>query len=158
MLTRRLALTAWACAVLAFASGCTHASAQSHVTYGLGRPADPAEIARFDIDVAPDGTGLPQGRGDAVDGAALFATSCSGCHGTEVRLNPKRWPYATTLFDYVRRAMPPDHATHLSANDLYAITAYELNMNELLTPHELLDNTSLPRVRMPAAADFVQQP
>lgn len=139
-------------------AGCAHAQARGSGSFGLGRAADPADVAREDIDVAPDGTGLPLGRGDAVDGADIFAASCMSCHGTAIRLSPKRWPYATTLFDYVRRAMPPKPGRQLNANELYPIVAYELYMNGALTQHELLDQTLLPRVKMPGAGDFVQDP
>ena len=150
-----------ALAVLSLATlftACTHASANATATRGLGRPADPADIVREDIDVAPDGTGLPAGRGDAVDGAAIYATSCRSCHGVAIRLDPQRWPYATTLFHYVRRAMPPPPAARLDAHGVYSIVAYELYLNGLARQDELFDATRLPRLRMPRVDDFVEQP
>jgi S-disulfanyl-L-cysteine oxidoreductase SoxD len=140
------------------AAGCVHTAGAAGPTYGLGRPADPAEIAALDIDVSPDGTGLPDGRGDAVDGAQTFAAACARCHGAAVRLDPQRWPYATTLFDYVRRAMPPDRSTRLRPNEVYAITAYELAVNGVIARGDVLDRTSLPRVTMPGLKAFFTPP
>jgi hypothetical protein len=152
-----VALT-WTVLALVSASSCTHASAAGHATYGLGRAADPAAVARIDIDIAPDGTGLPDGRGDAAHGAEIFAASCRACHGIAIRLDRHRWRYATTLFDFMRRAMPPRRTAQLSANDFYALTAYELFMNGTLQQDESLDRASLPRVKMPGSTDFIEQP
>jgi hypothetical protein len=148
-----------ACAAVALAtSACTHASAAGRAAYGLGHAADPAAVARIDIDVAPDGSGLPDGRGDAAHGAEIFAASCRACHGIAIRLDRQRWRYATTLFDFMRRAMPPGRTTQLSANDLYALTAYELFMNGIVQQDESLYRASLPRVKMPAVDDFIELP
>ena len=148
---------------------------------GIGRPATPAEIAAWDDDVMPDGTGLPRGSGTPSAGAAIFATRCAGCHGKTgkegpndvlVGAEPKQgfpfskdpslphtignyWPYATTVFDYIRRAMPPDAPGSLSDGDVYNLTAFLLNANELIPADAVIDATSLPKVVMPARPHFV---
>ncbi|HEY4440387.1 MAG TPA: c-type cytochrome [Candidatus Elarobacter sp.] len=154
---RRLrgALAALALAALTF--GCARAAA-SNGPYGLGRPATTSEIAPLDIDVAPDGSGLPDGRGDAATGARVFATSCARCHGAGVVLSPERWAYATTLFDYVRRAMPPDRVSRLSANDLYAVVAFELTINGVLARDVQLDRKTLPQITLPGRGRFFTGP
>jgi len=155
---RKLISIALSCALLGGSlSGCTHALTAPQPAYGLGHVADPNLVALENIDVAPDGSGLPDGRGDAADGAGVYAATCERCHAGAIRLDPKRWPYATTLFDYIRRAMPPDRA-RLSANDLYSITAYVLSMNGVLGQHELVDRLTLPHVQTPAVGDFIGQP
>jgi cytochrome c len=153
-------------------------------TLGIGRPATAAEIAAWDIDVDPDGRGLPPGRGTSAEGVAIYATRCAGCHGksgkegpndalvgrdprggfsfsTDARL-PKTigsyWPYATTLFDYIRRAMPPDAPGSLKDDDVYALVAVLLEWNEIIPPGTAMDAASLPKVRMPARDRFVPDP
>lgn len=146
---------------------------------GLGSPATPDAIAAWDIDVRPDGQGLPQGHGSVRDGAALFAARCAGCHGARgegaaaealaggrgslASAKPKRtvgsyWPYATTLFDYVRRAMPFDAPQSLSADETYAVSAYVLHLNGLLPEAASLDAASLPKVVMPNRDGFTADP
>ena len=148
---------------------------------GIGRLATPAEIAAWDDDVMPDGTGLPPGSGTPAAGATLFAVRCSGCHGRTGREGPNDvlvgaqpregfpfsknpaiphtignyWPYATTVFDYIRRAMPPDAPGSLSDTDVYNVTAFLLNANELIAADAVIDATTLPKVTMPAREHFV---
>jgi len=148
---------------------------------GIGRLATPAEIAAWDDDVMPDGTGLPAGSGTPLAGATIFAARCAGCHGKTgkegpndvlVGAEPKQgfpfskdpslphtignyWPYATTVFDYIRRAMPPDAPGSLSDGDVYNLTAFLLNANELIPADAVIDATSLPKVVMPARPHFV---
>jgi cytochrome c len=150
-------------------------------TLGIGRPATPAEIAAWDIDVRPDGAGLPPGRGTPSDGEPIYASRCASCHGkngTEgpndvlVGREPREgfpfandprvpktignyWPYATTVFDYVRRAMPPDKPGSLSDNEVYGLVAYLLFRNELIPADGVIDATTLPKVAMPARDRFV---
>jgi cytochrome c len=150
-------------------------------TLGIGRAATPAEIAARDIDVGPDGAGLPAGKGSAADGARLYGVRCAACHGKSGRegpndvlvapappggfsfsQNPKLpraignyWPYATTLFDYIRRAMPPDAPGSLSDDDVYALVAHLLAWNQIVPADAVMDAASLARVRMPARARFV---
>ncbi len=151
--------------------------------FGVGHPATAAEIAALDIDVGPDGVGLPPGSGTAEQGAAVYAERCQSCHGpTGVEPNPlgpvlvgriagdsfpfgtdpraratigSYWPYATTVFDYVRRAMPFDKPGSLTDQEVYALTAYLLWRNELIGKDDVMDATSLTAVRMPSRDRFV---
>lgn len=144
--------------------------------YGLGRPATAWEIAGWDIDVSPDGTGLPPGRGSVAQGQKLYAERCASCHGKKgegspadrlvggrgsldtdkpVRTVGSFWPYATTLFDYVRRAMPFDRPGSLNSSEIYAVSAYVLHLNGLLPVDGALDAVSLPIVEMPNRPHFV---
>jgi S-disulfanyl-L-cysteine oxidoreductase SoxD len=150
-------------------------------TFGIGRPATAADIAAVDIDVAPDGRGLPPGRGTTSDGAAIYAARCTGCHGKTGREGPNDvlvgrvprqgfpfstdprlpktignyWPYATTLFDYIRRAMPPDAPGSLKDDEVYALVAVLLAWNEIIPNDLVMDAASLPKVHMPARDRFV---
>jgi len=156
------------------------AAAQTPTTFGIGRPATPSEIAAWDIDVGPDGVGLPPGRGTAGDGAPIFAAKCAGCHGKTGKEGPNDvlvgripndeftfardpkapktigsyWPYATTVFDYIRRAMPPDKPGSLKDEEVYNLTAFLLAQNELIAQDAVIDATSLPKVKMPARDHF----
>ena len=157
--------------------------------YGIGTPAMPQQIAALDIDVRPDGTGLPPGDGTAREGAAVYAQKCAACHGANgegatadplVGAEPKDtapfgpeyerwrngrpdvpftignyWPYATTIFDYVRRAMPANAPGTLSSNETYALTAWLLARNGLIADDATMNMETLPRVRMPARSRFV---
>ena len=159
----------------------TQAPAKVPATFGIGRPATPAEIAALDIDIGPEGAGLPPGRGTAADGAPIYAARCAGCHGKTGREGPNDvlvgrlpgdafpfardprapktigsyWPYATTVFDYIRRAMPPDAPGSLNDEEVYGLVAYLLAMNELIPQDAVVDAASLPKVQMPARAHFV---
>ncbi len=126
--------------------------------------------------VSPDGTGLPDGSGSVLDGKALFQQKCMACHGSDGRQSGNQlvggrgslatarplktvgsyWPYATTLYDYIARAMPYNQEKSLSANEIYAITAYVLNLNGILEEDALLDRASLPMVVMPNRDGFVE--
>jgi mono/diheme cytochrome c family protein len=149
--------------------------------FGIGRPATPEEIAAWDIDVGPDGVGLPPGRGTAADGAPIFAARCASCHGKTGKEGPNDvlvgrlpndafpfardprapktigsyWPYATTVFDYIRRAMPPDAPGSLKDDEVYNLVAYLLVQNELVPADAVIDAASLPKVKMPARDHFV---
>jgi S-disulfanyl-L-cysteine oxidoreductase SoxD len=163
----RAALAAWLLAAPAASAG---------DDYGLGRVATPAEIAQWDIDVAPDGAGLPPGQGSVREGEAVFASRCASCHGDRGQGRPldrlvggagtiatkkpvktvgSYWPYATTLFDFVRRAMPFDAPQSLSASETFAVCAYVLFLNGILPADATLDAKSLPQVRMPNRNAFV---
>ena len=141
----------------------------------LGRHATPAEIAALDIDVAPDGAGLPPGSGSAAEGASLYATRCAHCHGANGEGTPADplvggvgslasatpvltvgsfWPYATTLFDYLRRAMPYDSPGSLSNDELYALAAFLLERNGVIAADARLDAASLLAIRMPNREGF----
>lgn len=148
---------------------------------GIGRPATAQEVAALDVDVMPDGTGLPPGQGTVAEGQAVYAARCAGCHGrtgTEgpndvlvgreprsgfgFSLNPalphtvgNYWPYATTLFDYIRRAMPAPAPGSLTNPEVYALTAFLLHANEIVPADAVMNAETLPRVVMPARPHFV---
>lgn len=157
---------------------------------GIGSPATPEQIAALDIDVRPDGAGLPSGSGSARDGAGIYAQKCAACHGATgeggtadplVGAEPGEtppfgpdyerwrdgrpdvpftignyWPYATTVFDYVRRAMPASAPGSLTADETYALTAWLLARNGIIADAEVMNAETLPRVRMPARARFIR--
>jgi S-disulfanyl-L-cysteine oxidoreductase SoxD len=150
-------------------------------TFGIGRAATPAEIAAWDIDVGPDGAGLPPGQGTSAEGAPIFAARCASCHGKTGKEGPNDvlvgrlpgdafpfaqdartpktigsyWPYATTLFSYVRRTQPFDEPGSLTADEVYAVTAYLLHLNGIVKEDDVLDATTLPRIQMPNRDGFV---
>ena len=146
--------------------------------YGYGTAATPVEIAGWDIDVrGDDGLGLPPGKGSVGRGANVFAEQCAACHGTfgegegrfpklaggsgtlrDDRPEPtvgSYWPFAPTLFDYINRAMPYPAPHSLSADDVYALTAYILNLNDVVADDFVADGDSLPKVKMPNRNAFV---
>jgi mono/diheme cytochrome c family protein len=177
------ALAIGAFAYGAFVAGSGSAFAQTP-TYGIGRPPTAGELTQIDIDVLPDGRGLPAGSGTAAVGKDVYAARCVTCHGptgTEgpqdvlvggggtlaARGAPSRrpvktvgsyWPYATTLWDYVRRAMPFDHPGTLSTNEIYSVTAYVLFLNGIVGDRDVLDQSSVPRIAMPNRNGFVADP
>lgn len=146
--------------------------------FGYGRTATPEEIAGWNIDVrGEDGAGLPAGSGSVAKGTEVFAEQCAACHGTfgegEGRF-PKLvggagslkedrpeltvgsyWPFAPTLWDYINRAMPMQAPRTLSADDVYALTAYILNLNDVVPAEFVADRDSLPKVKMPNRNSFV---
>ena len=145
--------------------------------FGLGRAALPEEIAAWDWDVSPDGTGLPIGSGDAIDGEELFADKCASCHGdfaegmgrwpklaggvdTLAEEDPLKtvgsyWPYLSTVIDYVKRSMPFGYAGSLSDDETYAIVAYILYSNDLIEDDFVLSNETVFDVEMPNANGFI---
>lgn len=152
----------------------TGAAAQD--PYGIGRTATPAEIAGWNIDVGGDGSSLPPGSGSVAHGREIFAEQCAACHGekgqggvgdrlvggqgTLATSNPVRtvgsyWPYAPTLIDYIRRAMPQNAPESLSNDDVYALSAYILSLNGLLPDDTTLDARSLAALKMPNRKMFV---
>ncbi|MEM5339402.1 c-type cytochrome [Paraburkholderia azotifigens] len=145
----------------------------------IGTPVSETDLAAWNIDVAPDGRGLPAGSGDVAMGGRVFAAKCAACHGakgegqigdqlaggrgTLASASPKRtvgsyWPYATTLFDYIRRAMPYNAPQSLSADEVYAVSAWILNQNGIVPDDARLDAHSLAAVRMPNRDGFVSDP
>ena len=153
------------------------AAAVGPARFGFGTPADSARVAAWDIDVRPDGAGLPAGRGTVAEGERVYGTRCVACHGptgTEGPYDalvggepwgdadaPRRraignyWPYATTLFDYVRRAMPQNAPGSLSAGETYAVVAWLLARNGIVREDAVMDAGTLPAVVMPARDRFV---
>ncbi|MCC8402283.1 cytochrome c [Paraburkholderia sp. MMS20-SJTN17] len=145
----------------------------------IGKPIGETDLSAWNIDVAPDGRGLPDGSGDVASGGRIFAAKCAACHGakgegvigdqlvggagTLASANPKRtvgsyWPYATTLFDYIRRAMPYNAPQSLSADEVYALSAWILNRNGIVPDDARLDAQSLAAIRMPNRDGFVPDP
>ncbi len=146
--------------------------------YGYGKPATQEQIAGWDLDVrGDDGAGLPPGKGSVEQGAELFAQQCATCHGTfgegegrypklaggEGTLTADRpeptvgsyWPFAPTLWDYIDRAMPFPAPHSLSADEVYALTAYILNLNDIVPSDFVADRDSLPKVKMPNRDHFI---
>ncbi|MDR5741332.1 cytochrome c [Caballeronia sp. LZ019] len=147
--------------------------------YGIGHPVDRDAIAAWDIDIDAAGRNLPAGSGDVAHGKLIFGAKCAMCHGangeggigdplaggigTLSSAKPKKtvgsyWPYATTLFDYIRRAMPYNAPQSLSADEVYAVSAYVLYLNRIVPEDARLDARSLPRVKMPNRDGFVGDP
>jgi len=147
--------------------------------FGVGRPPTPEEIRDLGAAIAPDGGGLPEGSGTVAAGREVFAAECSRCHGPKAEgdvgpalvggqgtLRTARplktvgsfWPYATTLWDYINRAMPFDKPGLLKPPQVYAVVAYILNLNGIIGDAAVMDAQSLPKVRMPNRDGFVADP
>jgi len=144
----------------------------------FGQPVSEADLAAWNIDIrAPDGLGLPVGRGSVADGKKLYDAQCLACHGADAKggavfgtmvggigsfkgsprvLTPgSMYPYAPILFDYIRRSMPMDRPQALNANEVYALSAYLLNLNGLVPADAVMDQNSLPKVQMPNRDGFL---
>jgi cytochrome c len=142
----------------------------------LGRVATPQEVAAWDISIPPSGAGLPAGSGTAKQGEAVYVAQCQACHGPKgvgkpadplvggigslATANPVHtvgsfWPYATTLFDYTRRAMPPTKPLSLSSDEVYAVTAYLLYLNGIIGENAEMNAKTLPQVKMPNRDGFI---
>lgn len=145
---------------------------------GLGVPVDEQTLTAIDYTVLPDGAGLPLGSGTAVEGLTVYRQNCLACHGESgtggvndvlaggheslasekpLRTIGSYWPYATTVFDYVRRAMPLPNPGVLSDDELYAVTAYLLYVNDIIDEDELMSADSLPLVQMPNRDGFTRE-
>ena len=144
--------------------------------YGFGQPASPEQIAGWDIDIEPDGTGLPPGSGTVQQGQEIFARLGAKCHGNKgegtdqapplvggigslntdapLKTVGSFWPYATTLYDYIHRAMPADKPQSLQPDEVYALCAYLLYLNDIVPEDAVMDATTLPHVVMPNHAGF----
>jgi|SRR6185312_1192015 len=157
------------------------AFAQS-ATYGVGRTPTADEIRALDISIGPTGEELPAGHGAAKDGAIVFVRKgCVGCHGKagigggpapalqskkgqdvpiwqRERILPLSAPFATTVWDYIHRAMPVGSEGSLTADEVYALTAYLLFVNKVIPEDEVLDKQSLPKVKMPIGDDYGRLP
>lgn len=150
-------------------------------SFDLGRPATEAEIAAWDIDVRPDGSGLPEGSGTVLEGEELYTDRCSFCHGVfgegegrwpvlaggqdtltderPVKTIGSYWPYLSTVFDYVNRAMPFGEAQSLTPDEVYAITAYILYLNDVVTDEDFeLSKANFTSVRLPNEDNFFYDP
>ena len=145
---------------------------------GLGRPAGMDELKQRDITTLPSGAGLPDGNGTAMQGEAVYRDRCASCHGPNgegnqpqgpqlvggigslATENPTRtvgsfWPYATSVWDYIHRAMPLNQPGSLSADDTYAVTAFLLNRNKIIEANKVMNKESLPKVLMPNRDGFI---
>ena len=161
-------------AATAVALACLLAFAAHAEAPRLGQPISEAELARLPRSVFPDGRGLPPGRGTVADGKAIYEAKCASCHGPKgiggsgghlisdgAITGPDQdpavntyWPYATTLWDFTRRAMPMNAPGSLTADETYAVTAYLLHLSGLLGTDNVLDEKSLPAIRMPNRDGF----
>jgi cytochrome c len=172
MSTCRALVTA---AAFAFLAAALPALAQLP-TYGVGRAPTAEEIAAWDLTIPPDGKGLPPGRGTAVLGKPVYVQRCATCHG-ETGTDPKYfvlvggrgtlatdkplktigsfWPYATTLWSYIRRTQPFDEPGSLTPDEVYAVTAYLLHLNGIIGGDDVVDAASLPKIQMPNRDGFV---
>lgn len=143
---------------------------------GLGVSATDAQVESADVSIGPEGAGLPPGSGTPAQGEAIFNTKCIACHGPQgsgtvndqlvggqgtltstapIKTIGSYWPYATTVFDYVRRAMPYPTPHSLSDQEVYALTAYLLNLNGIITKDAVMDAKTLPQVHMPNRGNFI---
>ena len=159
-------------------AGATMAAAQSP-KYGVGQPATPEQIRDLGVAIAPDGNGLPEGSGTVDAGREVFKTRCSRCHGekagggtgpvlvggqgTLATAKPLKtvgsyWPYATTVWDYINRAMPFDQPGRMKPAEVYAVVAYILNLNGIIGNDQVMDAKTLPKVKMPNRDGFVPDP
>lgn len=148
-------------------------------SFGVGRPATEAEIESLDVTIGPEGRELPGGSGSVKEGAQVYEVRCKECHGERgaggdhaalvgdpeqlkqvppIKTVGSYWPYATTLFDYTRRAMPFEEPGTLTADQVYAVTAYVLHINGIVDENATLDRESLPKVEMPNRGGFVKDP
>jgi cytochrome c len=160
------------CGLLSFA-------ADAQTSYGIGRSPTAAEIAAWNIDVGPDGRNFPPGSGTVERGREIYAAQCSSCHGAKgegglgdalaggagtlgteqpVKTVGSYWPYASTLFDYIRRAMPLNAPQSLSTGDVYAVSGYVLYLNGLVSDRATVDAKLLSELRMPNRDGFVADP
>ena len=169
MSMRKISITTF---VLALSFGSSAAFAQAP---NLGKPIDPAEITAWDISILPDGTGLPPGSGTPAQGAPIYAQKCAMCHGIDgkggvnaavvgggpikdmesAKTIANFWPYATTLFDFTRRAMPWQQPRSLTNDEVYALTAYILALNKLIGENDEMNAKTLPKVKMPNRDGFI---
>jgi S-disulfanyl-L-cysteine oxidoreductase SoxD len=146
----------------------------------FGQPISPADLAPWDISIAPDGVGLPPGSGTPAQGEAVYAKyACALCHGdkgaggpggalvgggplsgtptTPAKLIGNYWPYATTIFDFTRRAMPWQQPKTLTDDEVYAVTAYILALNKIIGENDVMNAATLPKVKMPNRDGFVSK-
>ncbi len=162
-----------ACSLLLFGYGAALAQSPN-----LGKVASPEEIASWDVSIGPDGADLPPGSGTPQQGEQVYLAKCLACHGEKGSGKPNDqlvggqgslepghapvktvgsfWPYATTLFDYVRRAMPLNEPKSLRDEEVYAVVAYILRLNGVIGENDTIDAQTLPAIRMPNRDGFVR--
>jgi S-disulfanyl-L-cysteine oxidoreductase SoxD len=183
MATARNALILAVCAALPWSANALAERFDQSPAFGVGRTPTAEELKAIDIDVLPDGRGLPAGKSSAAAGKAVYTNRCVTCHGPTGVEGPQDvlaggrgslnsqgrgarplktvgsyWPYATSLWDYVRRAMPFDHPGTLTVDEVYGATAYLLFLNGIVGEQDVLDQTTLPQVKMPNRDGFVADP
>ena len=154
--------------------------AASAQTPQFGQPISPADLAPWDIEILPSGAGLPPGSGTVAQGEAVYTAKCQACHGAKgagqpndrlvggqgtiragqapVKTIGSYWPYATTLFDYVRRAMPWTNPKSLTNDEVYAVSAYLLNLNGVIGENDVMNAQTLAKVNMPNKDGFIPFP
>lgn len=159
---------------LAFAAGAAAAADGPK----FGKSISEADAAAWDISIGPDGVGLPAGSGTAMQGAPIYAAKCASCHGAKgeggagprlvggqgtlkapavpIQTVGSYWPYATTVFDFVRRTMPWNQPKTLTSDETYSLVAYILNMNGIVKDGDVLDKDTLPKIRMPNRDGFTE--
>lgn len=167
-----LALFSVSCLIISLVSGNAESAGA-----GFGKPASLQDVAAWNLTVYPDGKGLPPGQGTMAEGKVIYEQRCQSCHGANgaggsgdelagakhalTDANPDKtlgsfWPYATTLFDYLRRAMPPDAPGSLNDNQTYAVSAYLLYLNGIVGENALMNPETLPKVNMPNREGFIR--
>ena len=179
-------LTLGGCCVIALSLGiATAVEAGSNYghKYDFGTPASAADIAKVDIDVMPDGRGAPPGQGSYAEGKKVYADKCAACHGADMAKpvkgtgaaplrggrdtltsgKPKKtvesyWPYATTLFDYTKRAMPFFAPGSMTDNEVYAVVAFILAEGNVISKDTVMNAKTLPKVKMPNRDGFIAFP
>jgi S-disulfanyl-L-cysteine oxidoreductase SoxD len=178
-IARSVLLAIGAAAVVVAAPGHRSALVAQSPTFGVGHAPTPLELKAIDIDVTPDGKGLAAGGSTAAAGKDVYTRRCETCHGPTGKEGPQDilvggrgslntaaplktvgsyWPYATTLWDYIRRAMPFDHPGTLTDGEIYGATAYVLFMNGIVAEHDEVNERTLPLVKMPNRNGFVADP
>ena len=180
MQSLKLALGVGAALVVIGCATQQYQAAQSMPSPGVkfGKPISEADVAPWNIDVrTSDGKGLPAGRGSVAEGKLVYDAKCQSCHGADAKGGPvygsmvggigsfttntrvltpgSMYPYAPILFDYIRRSMPMDRPQSLSVNEIYAVSAYLLNLNGLVSADAVMDQNTLPQVQMPNRNGFI---
>jgi S-disulfanyl-L-cysteine oxidoreductase SoxD len=161
-------------ASVALGVGCAHA-VDAAKGPSLGTPMTAEDVAKWDLTIFPDGRGLPEGHGTAIEGKAVYEKQCASCHGIDgvggtaeelvsepIPLSDPEaskaigpyWPFATTVFDFTRRSMPPSAPGSLTADELYAVTAYLLAANKVIGETDEMNAVTLPKVKMPNRDGF----
>ena len=177
---RELVKTKYLCTVFAIITMTSSSSMATDIghqrTFGLGQPVTEQQLRAWDIDIAATGVGLPAGSGNVGQGKLTFQAKCASCHGLEgqgglankligggnlntagaVKTIGSYWPYATTIFDYIRRAMPYGAPQSLSNDEVYGLTAFLLNANQIVGIDAIIDASSLPLVQMPNRSGFIR--
>jgi cytochrome c len=161
-------------AVIGMLVGCV-SSYQTYGPIGLGKPISEDQVRAWNIDIGPTGAGLPTGSGTVAAGEKLYQQQCASCHGDKGQGGPANrlvgggalnadkpvktvgsfWPYPTTIFDYIRRAMPHQSPQSLTNDQVYAATAYILYLNKIISADQVIDAKTLPLVKMPNRDGFI---